>query len=257
MNNTYYVYIHIDPVTNLVRYVGKGTGNRAYSMFGRSAYHKKWIDRLTKQGLSFTVEIIEKELPEQQALELEVLWIAAYRHAGMPLTNLTNGGEGISGYRHSAESRAKIAVASASKRYTEESKQKMSRSQLGKTHTDESKKLISQKQKEFCKNNGNQFVLGLSKGKHTEATKKQISIAGIGREVSNTTREQIKVHTKMYAIQCMETGIIYSSAKTASKQLNFNNPNAISKVCRGLSKAYKGFTFRYLDRPLYKKPTDL
>lgn len=103
----YYVYVHIDPTTNLVRYVGKGHGKRAYDFHQRGAHHKNWLNILKSQNLKPIIEILASDLEETRALELEVLWIAAYRSEGIKLCNLTNGGDGVSGWVPSVETRKK------------------------------------------------------------------------------------------------------------------------------------------------------
>jgi predicted nuclease of restriction endonuclease-like RecB superfamily len=53
---------------------------------------------------------------------------------------------------------------------------------FGKYHSDETKKRIAEKQKEYCKNKGNQFNLGKSKGRHRWTTIQKLSEANSGRE---------------------------------------------------------------------------
>jgi HIRAN domain-containing protein len=64
----YYVYVHKDPDGN-VFYVGKGTGQRAWSQDNRDAVWHRYVSE--KLGGRYEVEIIKNELKEEEALELE------------------------------------------------------------------------------------------------------------------------------------------------------------------------------------------
>jgi hypothetical protein len=99
MNNVYYVYIHRRGDNNEVFYVGKGKGNRAYNTVGRNNY---WKNIYKKCGRK--VELVEVDISEQSAFDLEMELIKFYRESGHTLANLTNGGEGASGCVRSEES---------------------------------------------------------------------------------------------------------------------------------------------------------
>lgn len=99
----FYVYIHTRNDTGEVFYVGKGKGNRAYEL-GRS---KHWHNIANKHGVR--VELVESGLQEWYAFELEVALIAYYGRKDLnlgQLVNLTDGGEGPSGFLVSEELRA-------------------------------------------------------------------------------------------------------------------------------------------------------
>jgi len=77
--------------------------------------------------------------------------------------------------------------------FSEETKQKMRNSSwmknnpslnpwYGRSHSEETKILLSQKQKDFCALNGNQFLTGKSKGKHTQESINKISVSNTGKE---------------------------------------------------------------------------
>ncbi len=121
MKNNYYVYQHVRLDTMEVFYVGKGTGNRAYSTKRRNKY---WQNIVNKVG--YHVEIVHAQLTEQKSFELEIETIANYRNIGYKLCNMTNGGEGSSGFMHSEESRAKIRAFNKGRVPLEETRAKMS-----------------------------------------------------------------------------------------------------------------------------------
>lgn len=101
VENKFYVYLHKRPSDNCVFYVGKGSGTRAWKVNDRN---NKWNNTYRKYGM--LVEILAKDLSEVDAFELESRTISMLKESGTAsLCNFTEGGEGISGYRHSAESK--------------------------------------------------------------------------------------------------------------------------------------------------------
>ena len=66
---------------------------------------------MRKYGVeNFAFTIIDEHEDESYTLEtLEPKWIAYYKDAGKKVYNLTNGGDGIPGYRHTDETKSKIS----------------------------------------------------------------------------------------------------------------------------------------------------
>jgi hypothetical protein len=108
-------------------YVGKGSGNRAFNPRGRRVKPPKdW---------SYIV-FAQEGLTEQEAFDLERYCIALYGRKDLGtgiLCNFTDGGEGVSGLRHSQEARAKLSLANMGNQHF-----------LGKTHTQESRNKIAE-----------------------------------------------------------------------------------------------------------------
>jgi hypothetical protein len=87
MNNIYYIYFHINPLTNKVFYVGKGKLKRAFDRRKRSNY---WNSVVNKYG--YIVDIVHSNLSEEKAFELEIMYIK--RFGVKNLVNSTIGGSG-------------------------------------------------------------------------------------------------------------------------------------------------------------------
>jgi len=104
--NNFYLYVHRRADDNLPFYVGKGKEERAWWEHGRSAF---WRNVRNKHGLK--VEIIFEGLTEEEAFQCEKDAILEFRYFGYPLVNLTDGGDGPSGWKPSPETRKKMSEA--------------------------------------------------------------------------------------------------------------------------------------------------
>jgi hypothetical protein len=91
---TFYIYKHIDPITLLPFYIGKGKNNRAHDFKNRFGKHKEHIEYLKSKNLEPIVDFIEKDLNDKNAKEKEVFYIKEYIANGILLLNGTFGGEG-------------------------------------------------------------------------------------------------------------------------------------------------------------------
>jgi hypothetical protein len=103
----FYVYEHWRPDKDVCFYVGKGKDNRAYN-FDRKCnpFYKRIVRKLNKKGMCIEVRMVESGLFEKYALKLEIQRIAFWRSNGIKLANLTDGGEGSSGFVPSKKTRA-------------------------------------------------------------------------------------------------------------------------------------------------------
>lgn len=107
-------------------YVGKGTGRRAWTQ-------NCHIQRVPPPG---RVKILKDGLTDEDAREWEVDLISLLGRKDLGtgcLRNLTNGGEGISGYRFSDQSRAKMSAAHKGRRrgpQTEQHKTRKAKAQM-------------------------------------------------------------------------------------------------------------------------------
>jgi len=149
----FYIYQHKKADTNEIFYVGKGNGNRLNS----KKRNVHWNNVVNKHG--FIAEKIADNLDEELAFLIEIETIDVYRRKGIKLVNITNGGEGASGYVHTKEHKEKLigntygsstwGMTFKGKKHSDESKAKMSHARIGNTNkngkilSDESKEKIS------------------------------------------------------------------------------------------------------------------
>lgn len=101
----YYVYLH-KKLNGEVFYVGKGKGRRAYSKHSRNPH---WNNIVNKHG--FVAEIVLSGLQEWYAFELEKDMISYYglKSDGGTLVNMSDGGEGNSGYIYTDDVKSRIS----------------------------------------------------------------------------------------------------------------------------------------------------
>ena len=103
VERNYYVYVWYREDDEKPFYVGKGFGRRLYLVNGRN---KHFMNVLQKHG-GFPLKIIEG-LTEQEAIDKEIALISEYRKL-YTLTSVTDGGEGVSGLKHSQETKTRLS----------------------------------------------------------------------------------------------------------------------------------------------------
>ena len=201
----FYVYKHIRKDNNTCFYVGKGKGYRMYI-----PKRNKHFNRIRKKYGCYVVKIKEN-LTEKEAfaLEREIIEdyvfvfgyginIKGYRDYSDKkyLTNCTWGGEGVSGYKHSEETKQRIREAEKGKSKNAGEKNGM----WGKPSWNKGKKLSEETRKKMSEN---------SKGKNA------------GKPASNRNK-----------VVCITTCKIFDCVKDASNYYNIARTN-ISKCCIG------------------------
>lgn len=105
------VYFLRCPSTMEIRYVGKGNPKRPYALSPsrRHGRCKNWIINLSKKGLKPVVEVVFENLSYNDASEIECTYIDAFKKSGR-LTNLTIGGDGSKGYKHSDHIKEQLSI---------------------------------------------------------------------------------------------------------------------------------------------------
>lgn len=101
--NKYYVYIHRNPITKEIFYVGLGYGSRAWNQW--AGRNKFWNNYVNKHG--FEVEILVNNITRKQAEEIEIEYISKLGRRQIDengiLVNRSLGGDGSKGYTHTEE----------------------------------------------------------------------------------------------------------------------------------------------------------
>ena len=188
-----YIYGLIDPRTEEIRYIGvtNNLTRRIREHKGDISHtHKSyWIQELQREGLIPIIVTLEMTSSHKDWEEVERRWIAYGREQGWPLTNLTDGGEGMHGYTHPPAVRAKLSNYPRTKEW----KARMSKAATGKI-----------KSKEHRRNLG---IAQLGR-KHTEEHRRKNALAQLGNE------HNIMTYPDMYNTK---TGEHISAGKNLSK----------------------------------------
>jgi hypothetical protein len=198
----YYVYALIDPRSALIRYVGKTVNGKRRTQrhlypsnnLGNS-YRERWLRQLFALGLKPELTVLERTVHDEVMLcEAERWWISYGRLSSWPLTNLTDGGDGLSGYKRSPESVARSALATRGRLVSAETRRRMSEAKkgkpvpasvqaaaqvasTGKPRTPETRARISKA------NTGKQ---------RSEATRDLLRVAGTGKQASGETKARMR-----------------------------------------------------------------
>jgi group I intron endonuclease len=127
MENIYYVYAYLDPTKPIEEnnlgfiyepfYIGKGMNYRSKIHLQNYKLKKKThlsnrINKIKSEGLEPIVIKLFENLQENEALNIEINLIKTIGRRTLKtgtLVNITNGGEGVSGLKHSVESRMKMS----------------------------------------------------------------------------------------------------------------------------------------------------
>lgn len=126
----YYTYAHYTADKSRLFYIGKGKSNRLHENDSRSQH---WHNIVNKHGLH--VELLAKWRTEQEAFDHEKFLISCFRDLS-DICNLTDGGEGCSGYVWTEEQKNKLKGKlphNTGKSWSNEVKKKLSDSQKGKS----------------------------------------------------------------------------------------------------------------------------
>ena len=121
-----YVYKHIRLDKNEVFYVGIGKQEnykRAYTLRSRNLYWKNIVN-IT----DYKVEIIHENISWEYACEKEKEYINLYGRKDLELgtlVNMTDGGEGFLGYKHSSITKEKMSNSRKGKKCSDELKEKL------------------------------------------------------------------------------------------------------------------------------------
>lgn len=202
--NEYYVYEWIRHDTLEPFYVGKGKNNRCFQ-YKKNRYFKNIINYCNKNNILVSVSILEKDLTEKEAFDIECWYIHNYIFEyGFNLTNLNLGGEGGNNFiMMTSEQQEKYRI-------------RMSKSLMGKNkghhHSSETKKKISELNKgrllgiknpmykKSCKDfmtaeDIKRWRINIGKAssgrKHTEETKIKISNSHIGKKYSEESKKKM------------------------------------------------------------------
>lgn len=179
----HYAYVHAKPNTTTAHgifYVGKGVKQRSIDFNHRNKYHRNIVNKYGKQNI--LVGKVECTT-EQLAFELEIGLIKCLHRMGVTLANLSNGGEGATGMKHSQETKDKLSAMKIGKKMSDETKAKLSKHFKGRKTGPTGKSMSA----------ASKLKISIAKKgtKHTPEARKKIAEAGKGRIFSEETKRKI------------------------------------------------------------------
>jgi hypothetical protein len=131
----YYTYAYLRE-DRTPYYIGKGKGDRVY---------KKRKNDIKPPKDKSRIIFLKQNLTEEEAFKHEKYMIAVFGRKDLGtgiLHNRTDGGEGISGFTHSQETRKKLSELSKGRICKKETKEKISIGNKGKKQTEDAKRKI-------------------------------------------------------------------------------------------------------------------
>lgn len=236
----YTIYILQDPRTEQVRYVGvtrqqirrRLSGHLAEARRGDNTHRSRWIRALLTEGVEPVVVSLFKAEPDAWQ-EMERAVIAAYREAGAPLVNATDGGDGVFGHTHSVESRAKMSVARRGKPHSPEHRAKIGAAQKGKVIPPEVRAKMSAARNGSTVSAATRTKMAAAqrarftdegeRAKTGAATKIALASPEVRARIGAATKAALalpEVRAKMSKrVRCVETGEVFSSMRAAASAI--------------------------------------
>lgn len=109
----YKIYKLIDPETNEIRYIGRTIQTlpnrlKKHLKADDKSHRVNWIKSLSNKGLVPKIELICETTTFDDCCELERFYINKYKKLGIKLVNMTDGGDGSIGFKHSDETIIKL-----------------------------------------------------------------------------------------------------------------------------------------------------
>jgi hypothetical protein len=251
MKNDYYVYLYLRSCDSSCAprlspyYVGKGRNKRAFS------FHRTIPRPRDKQFIVFA----EENLTEAEAFALEKYYIALYGRidngTGI-LRNLTDGGEGSSGFKHSPATCALLSKLKQGTKISEEQKKQISQFHTGKKKSEETKRKISEGQKgKIISQETRQKISAARKGrKLSDEHRRNIAEAGKGRHPTDETRTKlVRAKAKyLYELTAPEGFTVTAiGLGQVAKQYNLQR-RALYAVAVGTRSHHKGWKVRIIEK---------
>lgn len=233
--NNYFVYRHRRLDNYKVFYIGICKNKRRPY---EKRHRNKYWESITKKT-DYSIEIIAKVDKWEYACELEMFLIKEYGRKQLKtgsLCNMTDGGEGVIGYKYSEEFKQKLSKVHKGKKLSEKHKKIISERHKGKKLTEEQKQKISlansrpshRKGKTITKEHKQKIRKSLIGHKHKEETKIKMSNFYKNKRIGNGKYPDKKVIDTL-------TNIIYSSIAECSRKNNIQYQTLYMRIKRGKS----------------------
>lgn len=194
-------------------------------------------------------KVLFSNLTEEKAKQLEKQFILMFRTNNRRYGyNITEGGEGIKGFRFSEESKKKMSEKRKGHKFSEEHNTKISKALKGVPKSEEQKlklrmTMTGRKASEETKKKLSEMRSGDKNpryGKHcSEETKAKISAANKGKNVSEYARQRT-AEVLGKAVYCVELDRIFPTRKSFADFVGVASSNVVATL-HGQQKTVKGY----------------
>lgn len=246
----FYTYLHRRPDGSIF-YVGKGSGRRAWSRGSRS---KAWRAAAAE---GHSVEICATWPTEDESFQHECLLIAVLRDLGHQLVNITDGGHGVSGHRHSEATRSRLSERHREIWSDPAFREKMM--PLRRFWTDEMRANQSRSQRLVWADEekvGARRIAILDSMKRPEVrAKKSMSQRAAQRKPEVVEKQRIANARNRLAgivtgkppkpVVCADSGVVFESAAAAARALGLR-PQNVARAARGERAHAGGMRFQFI-----------
>lgn len=201
-DNRFYLYglfYENDQNESICFYIGKGTGYRIDEHFtsarkGNNTYKDNKIEKLKNKGKTpFGVKLVEN-LTNKEALQLEQKVLRKDK-VFSEVTNLTRGGEGLAGYKHSEETKLQMSKSRSGedhhfygKERSADFKEKLSETMKGR-RTEENHPLWNEEVSEERRNKISENVSGEQNGNSNLSRIEARQIKNLAKEGKKTQKK--------------------------------------------------------------------
>lgn len=248
------IYGLIDPITNELRYVGRSSSGfyrpRNHSIPSQlkksNNYKNNWLKKLRNKykvkPIIYTIETLNNV---EELNEAESFWISYYKSIGCRLTNLTSGGDGITGYKHT-----EITKNNISKNSSRHNAKKVI-DQYGTIYNSafDASRILGDNSRavdRICRRNGSKqrsfkgFVF-----EYLEDVLKRNDIKA--KDYRKTKEERVDSYKKIgkahsFKVKCLKDEQIFNSLKEASEYYSLSS-GSLSRYLRSNSIFIKGLKF--------------
>lgn len=276
----FYVYVHSRLSTGEPFYVGKGNARRAFTIKSRSPH---WKNIVAKDG-GWYVSFIAERMDEDLAFLVEMEAIDKYRRLDVKLVNLTDGGDGPTGYRHtkpasnkgvpcSEEMKARISATLKAKgclppigwnrgkktppdviarrRVTTLATWARIKAAGGRTVSAETRAKMSAAKlgKKHTPEQNKAMSERMKSDPRVKARRLTVNMKGRSHTAESRAKmsasKKGRPSDKRKVVRCVETGKLFESATAAAKYFGRKEHTLIAACCKGAVKTAYGYTFEY------------
>lgn len=204
--NIFYVYALRRSDSNEPFYIGKGKNSRIDVHFRPTSdqnQHKyNTIQKAIKEGVDIAVDYLWSNLDEYESLRREVWAIKIWGRRDLgegPLTNQTNGGEGLCGYNQSESTKNKISQGNKGKPKSLEHRKALSKAKIG---TKQSQDTIDKRVAKQIETNKSPET----KARRSEATKGRVWNDSSKEKSSTSAKNRPKFTCEFCGLLCQASG---------------------------------------------------